>query len=124
MNDNTFKDVMSDHIRERRESAMWNRRIAVGVLEKKRNRKRQVVFGLSSSLAFAAMVLFFLVAGLQDKSEPARYDQFISKQLTGTFNEAFQTSDSGVPVAVARDRTSILFESEIDTVIDETLALR
>jgi hypothetical protein len=89
--ENQFKKIMSDEIKKRLDSKNWNYRIAASVLEKKNQTKKYIIYATSfSSLAVAALILIFFIFGINQRAEPNLYNQFISNQLSGTYNEVFR----------------------------------
>ena len=87
---NQFKEIMSEEIQKRLDSKSWNYRMASSVLEKKTQTKKRFIYTTSlSSLAVAASILIFFIFGI-NRHEPNLYNQFISNQLRGTYNEVYK----------------------------------
>jgi hypothetical protein len=87
---NQFKEIMSEEIKKRLDSKNWNYSIASSVLEKKNQTKKRFIYATSlSSLAVAASILIFFIFGI-NRPETNLYNQFISNQLRGTYNEVYK----------------------------------
>ncbi len=150
MNSKNYDEIMRDEIKMRMESDVWNYRIASGVFEKKRRSRKLVILSSSiSSLAAAALVLVIILFGI-DKPPVAQYEEFLTKQIEGTYNDVFNTETrrktaygdyhpiSNQIIGTYNDvfdksvqltkndavNVEILMASEIDSVIDEALTMR
>jgi hypothetical protein len=88
---NQFKEIMSEEIKKRLDSKNWNYSIASSVLEKKNQTKKRFIYATSlSSLAVAASILIFFIFGINQGPGTNLYNQFISNQLRGTYNEVYK----------------------------------
>ncbi len=119
MDEERYKSIMHTSIQNRKESEQWNLDIASRVLEKKRIRRK--VFAYSCSLAAAAMVIIGLTFGILNKPQQGLYDPFISNQLAGTHGEVFDEDTAYYSELRSED---VIFMSETDSLINETLANR
>ena len=110
--------IMDREIKKRMESNSWDLSMAERVI-KKRSRKR-VAYSVSiASLAAAALVLIFLLFGIKTDLDQNTYEQFISKQVNGTYMLVFN-GNSGIDAAGNIGADS----DDIDSIIDNTLSMR
>jgi len=95
-----------EEIESRRTDEVWDRMMATRVLAASR-RRRNVGLSLSLSLAGASaaavFIIFFQTGGVSNKS---LYEPFVTRQVQETF------------------KASGLSDSDVDSMIDETLAMR
>jgi len=119
MNEEKYESTMREAIQNRRENRQWNDYIASRVLKRKGIRRK--VFAYSLSLAAAATVVIVLIFGILNKPQQGLYDPFISNQLAGTHGEVFDEDTAYYPELRSED---VIFMSETDTLINETLANR
>jgi hypothetical protein len=119
MDEEQYKSTMRKAIQNRKDSEQWNFDIASQVLKKKRIRRR--VFAFSFSLATAAIVMIGVTFGILNKPQQGLYDPFISNQLAGTHGEVFDEDTAYYSELQSED---VIFMSETDILINETLASR
>ncbi len=143
---------MNEEIRLRRESRSWNLSMAASVLEKKKRRKKNffLLSGTATSLAAVSLIISFVLFGTGERSVNSDYSDFISSQLKGTYETAFYDShkpdtdpdkgksfvaeqvrgtynrvfDESSPAGKLSPGTRVILTSDIDSMIDNTLAQR
>lgn len=121
MNRNDYGRRMDEAVADRLKSDSWDLRIAGAVNAKKRTRTRRFLLSSASSLALAASVVLVLTFEFRTHSERV-YEPFIARQLADTHAAVFQASDEGTGTGAKSGE--IVFDSGVDSVIDNALALR
>ncbi len=152
MGKSNIETRMNEEIRMRMKSRSWNLSMAASVLEKKKRRKKNffLLSGTATSLAAVSLVISFLLFGTGERSVDSDYTDFISSQLKGTYESAFYDSkkpdtdpDKGKSFVAEQIRgtynrvfgesstagtvspgTRVILTSDIDSMIDNTLAQR
>ncbi len=121
MNRNDYERIMDEAVAGRLKSPSWDLRIAAAVFAGRRTRARRLMLSSAASLAFAASVIIALASGFLTQPEQV-YEPFIARQLAGTHETVFPSSDTAADEGV--QRVEIVFDSGVDSVIDNALALR
>ncbi len=121
MNRNNYESKMQESVSERVSSPSWDLRIAGAVISRRRMRARRLVLSSTASLFVAALVVVLFLFGFRAQSGEI-YEPFIAQQLAGTNAAVFPASDEGIGTGAKSGE--IVFDSGVDSVIDNTLALR
>ncbi len=117
-----LKQRLDDEIQKRVKSNSWNFEIATRVIEsKKRNRKRALYLTAVSSFSFAAIAVIFFIFGINSQPQKNIYEQFITKQVNGTYQLVVDKNDK---LTSSGSATDLVFTDEIDSIIDNTLSMR
>jgi len=116
--------LFDDRIASRLKSDEWDLGIAGAVNRRRRSRKIGfAAAGTISSLALAAMLAIAVLPGLWGGAGAGGdLNYFVNAQVAGTWNTVF----TGAGQAVESDASVVDpgYEDDIDTFIDDTLAMR
>lgn len=116
--DNTMKAEISKRLND----TTWDLQIARGVFKKKKQKTARYVYSFSFSSVAAAAVLFIVIStGFNSQNSNYRYDDFISQQIHGTYSTVFTASSEDINNSPEDDLIAV---QSIDTMIDDTLAMR
>ena len=123
MKTNKLKERLDFEINKRMDSRNWDLDIASKVIQSKnRSRKKAIYISSISSFSFAALMIIFFIFGLTTtRLHENLYEQFITKQIEGTYTTVTGKDAKNL---VAGNNSDLIFTGEIDTIIDETLNMR
>lgn len=116
-------DIMKAEISKRLNNTAWDLTVARKVVNKKKRQKtHRLVYSFSlSSLAAAAVFFIVISVGVNQPKSGYRYHDFISQQIHGTYSTVFTATSSEMKYSPEDDLTAV---QSIDTMIDDTLAMR
>jgi len=122
MRDNKLVQRLDSEIGKRLESTNWNLDMAHKVIgARKKSRKKVIYISSMSSFSFAALMIIFFVFGISTVPQENIYEQFITKQVQGTYSTITGEDTNNL---VAGNNLDVVFTGEIDSVIDDTLSMR
>jgi hypothetical protein len=123
MENKNYSNMMAEEIARRLESKTWNLQTADGVLRRRKSHARfTLLTSLSTAAVAAAAIAVLFLFALKTETTAPNYNRFIAQQLMGTANYV-QGKTQKIPQTVAPIHEVIL-QNNIDSIIDETLAMR
>ena len=122
MKEKNQRSMMEKEIQFRLDNDFWDKKIARNVLQRRNKKTRLFAGSAISALAAAAVIVVVFFMGIKSEINNNPYDSFITSQVQGTYQKVYTgTADRSNNYTVSEEYYS---SDDIDTLIDDTLAVR